>query len=98
MPSVQQHKIQPHWWRKSFIALFLGLSFAYGSVALFAWFGPGGIDAPVKVQFNMWMISLIWLPILAGVFLFRSAKSAFITLLGANALVYSIFAFLWWLQ
>lgn len=95
---LQQDKIQPHWWRKSIIAVLLGLSFAYGVVAVFAWFGPGGIEAPVKVQFNMWLISLIWLPVLAFSFLFRTATTALMYMLGANALIYLLFFSFWWLK
>ncbi|MDR8522521.1 hypothetical protein [Shewanella fidelis] len=95
---LQQDKIQPHWWRKSIIALLLGLTFSYGVVATFAWFGPGGIDAPVKVQFNMWLISFIWLPILAFSFLFRTAKTALICMLGANSVIYLLFFIFWWFK
>ncbi|WP_348633892.1 hypothetical protein [Shewanella sp. WXL01] len=60
---LPQDKIQPHWWRKSLISFFLGLLLSYGIVALFAWFGPGGLEMDMKVQFNMWMLSVIWLPL-----------------------------------
>lgn len=84
-------KIQPHWWRKSFIGIFLGLSFAYSIVALFAWYGPGGIEADIKVQFNMWMISPIWLTIIAFTFMFKTAKQALLYLLSANIISYAVF-------
>ena len=64
----QDEKIQPHWWRKSLIGFFMGLSFTY---ALVAWFGPGGIDGPMKLQFNMWIISPISLSIMCFIFLFE---------------------------
>ena len=95
---TQTEKIQPHWWRKSLTASFLGLSLSYGVIGMFAWFGPGGIDAPMKVQMNMWLISFIWLPIIAFSFLFKTAASAFLLLLPANLVVYSLFAVLWWLK
>lgn len=92
-----EQKIQPHWWRKTLTGIFLGLTLTYALVGMFAWFGPGGIDAPIKVQFNMWIVSPIWLTILAFTFMFRTAKQAFLTLLTANVLGYGIFFLLWWM-
>ena len=94
---LAHEKIQPHWWSKSFAGFILGLTLAYAIVALFAWYGPGGIDAPVKVQFNMWLISPIWLLILSFTYLFKTGKKAFFYLGSANILLYSIFLFLRWL-
>ncbi|QQX79413.1 hypothetical protein JK628_18060 [Shewanella sp. KX20019] len=94
---TQAEKIQPHWWGKSLTASFLGLTLAFGLVAIFAWFGPGGIDAAMKVQLNMWLISLIWLPTLALSFLFKTAASAFFYLSLANLGVAAIWLGLWWL-
>ncbi|MCW3173125.1 DUF2070 family protein [Shewanella subflava] len=91
-------KIQPHWWSKTLVAIVMGLTLSYGIVAIFAWFGPGGISAPMKVQLNMWLISAIWLPILAFIYLFKSTKSAFISMALINTLIYLIFSGLWWIQ
>lgn len=93
-----ENRIQPDWWSKTIIAIVMGLLLSYGIITIFAWFGPGGIDAPMKVQLNMWLISLIWLPILALIYLFKSARSAFFTMLSINLVVYFILAILWWLQ
>ena len=95
---LPQDKIQPHWWRKSFIAFFLGLTLSYGLVALFAWFGPHGINTGMKVQFNMWILSLFWLPIIGFSYMFKTAKSALFYLVGANGITYLIFGLLWWLK
>lgn len=92
---TEAEKIQPHWWRKSLIAGVLGLIFAYGVVAVFAWFGPGGIDAPMKVQLNMWLISLIWLTVVSLSFLFKTATTALCGLALANVAIYLIFIGLW---
>ncbi|NTS78051.1 hypothetical protein HR060_14420 [Catenovulum sp. SM1970] len=92
MARLQQaDKIQPHWWRKTLIGLFLGLTLAYGLIASFAWFGPGGIDADVKVQFNMWMVAALWMLILPFIYLFKTAQAAFKYMLLANALAYGLF-------
>ncbi len=92
-----QQKIQSHWWRKSIIGVLFGLTLAYGMVASFAWFGPGGIDAAVKVQFNMWLVGFLWLLMLPFVYLFQSAGSALRYMLIANAGVYGVFLLLRWL-
>lgn len=88
---TQDQKIQPQWWGKTLVGFILGLAIAYGLVAIFAWFGPGGIDAKDKVQFNMWMISPIWLFILSFVYLFKTTKTAFLYLFSANIAIYSLY-------
>ncbi|WP_028772063.1 hypothetical protein [Shewanella waksmanii] len=94
---AQAEKIQPHWWRKSIFSVLLGLSLAYGVIAIFAWFGPGGIDAAVKVQFNMWATALLWLLVLSLSFLFKTGNKTLIYLLLANLVTYLSYATLWWL-
>lgn len=69
---AEQDKLQPDWWTKSLAGLILGFTLALGLVGLFAWFGPGGIDADTKVQFNMWLITPIWLLILSFSFMFKT--------------------------
>ncbi|QQK61700.1 hypothetical protein FJD32_020775 [Shewanella sp. LC6] len=73
---AEQDKLQPDWWTKSLAGLILGFTFALGLVGLFAWFGPGGIDADTKVQFNMWLITPIWLLILSFSFMFKTGLRA----------------------
>lgn len=89
-------KIQPHWWLKTFAGLTLGLTLSFALIGMFAWYGPGGIDAPVKVQFNMWMISPIWLIILTFSYLFKTGLKAFIYLGSANIMLYSLYFLLRW--
>jgi len=78
-------KIQPDWWRKTFAGAVFGLAFAYGLVGIFAWAGPGGIGAADKVQFNMWMVALIWLTVFSLTYLFRTGNRALLFLGGAAA-------------
>lgn len=73
---AEQGKLQPDWWTKSLAGLILGFTLALGLVGLFAWFGPGGIDADTKVQFNMWLITPIWLLILSFSFMFKTGLRA----------------------
>lgn len=83
-------KIQPDWWLKTLAGLILGFTLALGLVGLFAWFGPGGIDADTKVQFNMWMIAPIWLLILSFSFLFKTGLRAIGYLGLLNILTYIV--------
>ncbi|NQY88527.1 MAG: hypothetical protein HRT51_12440 [Colwellia sp.] len=93
-----EQKIQPHWWSKTIAGIILGLTLTYAIVAIFAWHGPGGIDAPVKVQFNMWMIAPIWLLILSFTYLFKTGLKAIVYLGSANMFFYGIFFLLRWLS
>lgn len=91
-----EQKIQPHWWTKTVAGFVLGLTLAYAFVAIFAWYGPGGIDAPAKSQFNMWIISPMWLLVLSFTYLFKTGVKAVLYLLAANIIVYSIYFLLRW--
>ena len=94
MTKKNHSKIQPHWWSKTLIGAILGLTIAYAIVGIFAWYGPGGIDAPTKVQFNMWMITPIWLLIFSLCYLFKSGWNAFVYLASANLFLYGLFLLL----
>lgn len=87
---AEQDKLQPDWWTKSLAGLVLGFTLALGLVGLFAWFGPGGIDADTKVQVNMWLIAPIWLLILSFSFLFKTGLRAFGYLGSLNILTYIV--------
>lgn len=95
---LAEEKIQPHWWFKTLAGSVLGLTLAYVLVAIFAWYGPGGINAPTKVQFNMWLITPIWLLVLSLTYLFKTGIKAITYLGAANAALYSIFFLLGWLS
>lgn len=91
MARLAEHdKLQPDWWTKSLAGLILGFTLALGLVGLFAWFGPGGIDADTKVQFNMWLITPIWLLILSFSYLFKTGLRAIGYLGLLNILTYIV--------
>jgi succinate dehydrogenase hydrophobic anchor subunit len=92
-----EQKIQPHWWLKTLAGAILGLTLSYGVVAIFAWYGPGGIDAVVKSQFNMWIISPIWMLVLSLTYLFKTGLKAIVYLSSANMIVYLVYFLLRWL-
>ncbi|MFB2638026.1 hypothetical protein ACE02P_08355 [Shewanella bicestrii] len=87
---AEQDKLQPDWWTKSLAGLVLGFTLALGLVGLFAWFGPGGIDADTKVQVNMWLIAPIWLSVLSFSFLFKTGLRAIGYLGLLNILTYIV--------
>lgn len=97
MSQVSQ-KIQPQWWGKTAVGVFLGLALSYGIVALIVWFGPDGLHYPLsdqrlfwKTQFNMWIVTPIWMLIVSFIYMFKTTKQAFIYLLSANLIIYTIF-------
>lgn len=92
-----EQKIQPHWWLKTLAGTILGLTLTYALIAIFAWFGPGGISAPAKVQFNMWIITPFWLLILSFSYLFKTGLKAIVYLTIANVIAYGLFITLRWL-
>lgn len=78
-----------HWFGKGTAGLVLGLGLALALSGLFAWWGPGGIDAGGgKIQFNMWLVAPIWCGVLSFVFLFRTSVRAWTWLGLANALAF----------
>ena len=84
-------KRQPTWLGKTLAGAFLGLALSFIFVAFFALYGPGGIDARDKVQFNMWMITPVWLTIFSFSYLFNSAKQAWLVLGSLTVLLYGVF-------
>ena len=70
--------------------LVLGATLSFALAGLFAWLGPGGIAAPQKTQFVMWMITPIWMIIFSLTYLFRTGARALLWLMSANFLVYAL--------
>lgn len=83
-----------HWWLRSVSGAALGLTFAFAVAGLFAWYGPGGIQAPVKNQASMWLVSAVWLPVLAASFVSKSGWKVLTVLTALNVLAFGAFAIL----
>lgn len=78
-----------NWFGRASAGVILGMSLAIGLSGLMAWFGPGGLTAGGgKLQFNMWMVSPLWLLILSLVFLFRTGPRAWFWLGLVNLLCF----------
>ena len=80
--------IRRDWWLKSLSGTVLGATLALGLAGLWAWWGPGGLQAADKVQFTMWMIAPLWMLALATVFFMRSGGRALLLLLVLNVLAH----------
>ncbi|MBY0239930.1 MAG: hypothetical protein K2X55_11515 [Burkholderiaceae bacterium] len=87
--------IRPDWWSKTLAGGVLGATLALALAGLFAWLGPGGVNAPEKSQFVMWSIAPLWLSAFAGVYLFRSGARALLWMGGANLAAYAL---LFWVK
>jgi hypothetical protein len=82
--------IQRDWLLKTLAGVVGGYLLALGLSGLFAWWGPGGIEAASKVQFNMWLIAPIWLAVMSLVYLIRSGWLALVWLLALDLIVYGL--------
>ena len=82
--------IRADWWLKTLAGIVLGWMLAFALAGIFAWIGPGGIGAPQKSQFVMWMIAPVWLTLFGFVYLFRSGLRAVLWLGGANLVAYAV--------
>lgn len=98
MSQAYQNKIQPQWWGKTAVGVFLGLLLSYGIVAFIVWFGPDNINQNLsnerllwKTQFNMWIVTPIWMLIVSFIYMFKTTKQAFIYLFSANLIIYTLF-------
>ncbi|WMN58550.1 hypothetical protein NI389_09780 [Pseudoalteromonas xiamenensis] len=89
--SGQVQAFQADWLSKTLAGMLLGLALAYVCIALFAWYGPGGIDAQDKVQFNMWMIAPLWFSIFSATYVFRTGKRAWLLLGIPTLALYGVF-------
>ncbi|MDP1976791.1 hypothetical protein [Undibacterium sp.] len=88
--KVKKLPIRADWWSKTISGLVLGFTLALAISGVFAWIGPGGIAAPQKVQFVMWLITPVWMLILSLIYLVRTGVRALKGLLIANALAYAL--------
>lgn len=91
MSAVRPRLDSRHWFGKTCAGVVLGLGLALALSGLFAWLGPGGIDAgDGKIQFNMWLIAPIWAGVLGFVFLFRDSRRAWLWLGAANGVAFGL--------
>lgn len=80
MAKIKTAPIQPDWISKILAGGLLGFALAIALSGLFAWLGPGGVNANNKGQFIMWIVPPLWMTFFSLVFLFRTGIRAWITL------------------
>lgn len=79
------------WLQKTLAGVFAGLAIAFVCVGFFVWYGPGSIESGDKTQFAMWLVTPLWLVILAWVYLFPSGQRAWLVLGSITAVLYTCF-------
>ncbi|WP_255873993.1 hypothetical protein [Microbulbifer elongatus] len=89
-PKTRPGKLQPDWWSKSFAGAVLGLTLALALSGLFAWHGPGGIDAPDKRQFVMWSIAPLWVIAFSLVYLIPTGRRALLVMGALNLVAFGL--------
>ncbi|WP_133405684.1 hypothetical protein [Parashewanella tropica] len=86
----KKNKIKPDVLSKTLAGLVFGYLIALALVGLFAWHGYQGISGEHKVQFNMWMITPIWMLTFSFSYLFQSGKKAILTLFSVSVVLHFI--------
>lgn len=98
MRKSHETAVQPHWISKSLAGLCLGFLLALALSSLFAWLGPGGIEAANKVQFNMWLMAPLWMVFFVTVYWFRTGLRAWLWMGSATILAFLMLALVRWLN
>ncbi|HCE39897.1 hypothetical protein Y5W_03290 [Alcanivorax sp. 521-1] len=90
MAKPKYTPIRPDWWSKTLAGGLLGFTLGIALSGLFAWLGPGGIDAANKVQLVMWMVPVPWMITFSLVYLFPSGVHAWLWLGAANLAAFGL--------
>jgi hypothetical protein len=84
-------QIRPDWWSKASAGAILGLGLALSLVGLYAYLGPGGIDAPGgRYALMRHLEAFVWIAVFGLCFLFRSGRSAWVWLGAANLIAFAV--------
>lgn len=82
--------IRPDWWGKASAGAILGLGLALSLVGLYAYLGPGGIDAPTgRYSLMRHLEAFVWIVVFGFCFLFRSGRAAWTWLGAANLIAFA---------
>lgn len=77
-------------WSKASAGALLGLGLALSLVGLYAYLGPGGIDAPTgRYSLMRLMEAFVWIAVFGTCFLFRSGRAAWGWLGAANLVAFA---------
>lgn len=78
-------EVRPDYWAKASAGAILGLGLALSLVGLYAYLGPGGIDAPTgRYSLMRHLEAFVWIMVFGFCFLFRSGRAAWAWLGAAN--------------
>lgn len=83
--------IQRDWLSKSLAGTVLGLVLAMACSGLFT-LATRTIEPGIRAQLAMWLVSPVWMGVLASVFLFSSGRLAWQCLLVASVVAWSAYA------
>ena len=82
--------IRPDGWSKAGAGVILGLGLALSLVGLYAYLGPGGIDAPGgRYALMRHLEAFVWIAVFGFCFLFRSGRAAWAWLGAANLIAFA---------
>lgn len=87
----RSNHFQADWLAKTLAGAVLGLALAFVLIGFFAWYGPGGIAATDKSQWNMWLLIPLWLTLFSIVYLFQTGRQAWLVLGSSTVLLYGLF-------
>ncbi|MEH2514732.1 hypothetical protein V1279_000305 [Bradyrhizobium sp. AZCC 1610] len=83
-------EIHPDWWGKASAGAILGFGLALSLVGLYAYLGPGGIDAPTgRYSLMRHLEAFVWIAVFGFCFLFRSGRAAWTWLGAANLIAFA---------
>lgn len=83
-------KIRRDYWAKASAGALLGLGLALSLVGLYAYLGPGGIDAPTaRYSLMRHLEAFVWILVFGFSFLFRSGWGAWAWLGAANVIAFA---------
>ena len=73
---------------KAVAATVLGLGLAIALCGLYGWLGPGTLTD--KYMVVLWLLIPVWLTIVSGSFFFKTAKQAWLVLISANIVTFTL--------
>jgi hypothetical protein len=75
---------------KAVAAILLGLGLAIALCGLYGWLGPGTMTD--KYMVVLWLLVPVWLTVVSCSFFFKTAKQAWLVLIGANIVTFTLLA------
>ncbi len=80
------------WLSKAVAGAVGGFGVAIAASGLFALLTPGALDEPGKLQVVMWIVPPVWIGVMSGVFAFPDGRRAWLWLVAANVVTFSLLA------